>query len=137
MISGHLDDRRRHRDLGRRRRCIDSIASRASTPASFPTLPHRDWRHVASQLRRLRELGAARRGARARDSNGARRRRAKGTRNDTRSTSTRSCEHLPHRYPFLLVDRVLECTPGKSIRGIKNVTINEPFFQGHFPGLSA
>jgi 3-hydroxyacyl-[acyl-carrier-protein] dehydratase len=44
-------------------------------------------------------------------------------------------EHLPHRYPFLLVDRVLECTPNRSIRGIKNVTINEPFFQGHFPAF--
>lgn len=41
---------------------------------------------------------------------------------------------LPHRYPFLLVDRVLEVEPGKSIRAIKNVSINEPFFQGHFPG---
>lgn len=40
---------------------------------------------------------------------------------------------LPHRYPFLLVDRVLECVPGKSIRAVKNVTINEPFFTGHFP----
>ncbi|MBC7982480.1 MAG: 3-hydroxyacyl-ACP dehydratase FabZ [Candidatus Obscuribacterales bacterium] len=40
---------------------------------------------------------------------------------------------LPHRYPFLLVDRVLECIPKKSIRAIKNVTINEPFFPGHFP----
>jgi 3-hydroxyacyl-[acyl-carrier-protein] dehydratase len=40
---------------------------------------------------------------------------------------------LPHRYPFLLVDRVLEFEPGKSLVGIKNVTINEPFFQGHFP----
>ena len=40
---------------------------------------------------------------------------------------------LPHRYPFLLVDRVLECHRGKSIRAIKNVTINEPFFAGHFP----
>lgn len=40
---------------------------------------------------------------------------------------------LPHRYPFLLVDRVLECHPGKSIRAIKNVTVNEPFFIGHFP----
>lgn len=40
---------------------------------------------------------------------------------------------LAHRYPFLLVDRVLEVEPGKSIRCIKNVTINEPFFQGHFP----
>jgi 3-hydroxyacyl-[acyl-carrier-protein] dehydratase len=41
---------------------------------------------------------------------------------------------LPHRYPFLLVDRVVEMEPGKRIVGIKNVTINEPFFQGHFPG---
>jgi 3-hydroxyacyl-[acyl-carrier-protein] dehydratase len=41
---------------------------------------------------------------------------------------------LPHRYPFLLVDRVLEAEPLKRIVAIKNVTINEPFFQGHFPG---
>lgn len=40
---------------------------------------------------------------------------------------------LPHRYPFLLVDRVLECERGKSIRALKNVTVNEPFFTGHFP----
>ncbi|HEX5864096.1 MAG TPA: 3-hydroxyacyl-ACP dehydratase FabZ [Casimicrobiaceae bacterium] len=42
--------------------------------------------------------------------------------------------HLPHRYPFLLVDRVLECESGKRIKAVKNVTLNEPFFQGHFPG---
>ncbi len=42
-------------------------------------------------------------------------------------------EHLPHRYPMLLVDRVLECEPRKRILAIKNVTINEPFFTGHFP----
>jgi len=41
---------------------------------------------------------------------------------------------LPHRYPFLLVDRVVECVPGSHIRAYKNVTFNEPFFQGHFPG---
>jgi beta-hydroxyacyl-ACP dehydratase FabZ len=41
---------------------------------------------------------------------------------------------LPHRYPFLLVDRILEVEPGKRIVGLKNVTINEPFFVGHFPG---
>ncbi len=41
---------------------------------------------------------------------------------------------LPHRYPFLLVDRITECQPGTSVTAIKNVTINEPFFQGHFPG---
>ena len=43
-------------------------------------------------------------------------------------------ELLPHRYPFLLVDRVNEFVEGKSLTAIKNVTINEPFFQGHFPG---
>ena len=41
--------------------------------------------------------------------------------------------HLPHRYPFLLVDRVLDCVPGERIQALKNVTINEPFFPGHFP----
>lgn len=41
---------------------------------------------------------------------------------------------LPHRYPFLFVDRVVELQKGKSIVGLKNVTVNEPFFQGHFPG---
>ncbi len=41
---------------------------------------------------------------------------------------------LPHRYPFLLVDRILELEPGQRIVGLKNVTINEEFFQGHFPG---
>lgn len=41
--------------------------------------------------------------------------------------------YLPHRYPFLLVDRVLECDDGRYLKAVKNVTINEPFFQGHFP----
>ncbi|MBZ5639695.1 MAG: 3-hydroxyacyl-ACP dehydratase FabZ [Acidobacteriia bacterium] len=43
-------------------------------------------------------------------------------------------DSIPHRYPFLLVDRVLEMVPGQRIVAIKNVTFNEPFFQGHFPG---
>lgn len=42
-------------------------------------------------------------------------------------------EYLPHRYPFLLVDRVLELVPGESIVALKNVSVNEPFFTGHFP----
>jgi 3-hydroxyacyl-[acyl-carrier-protein] dehydratase len=42
-------------------------------------------------------------------------------------------QQLPHRYPFLLVDRVLECVPGEYILALKNVTFNEPFFTGHFP----
>ncbi|TNF33498.1 MAG: 3-hydroxyacyl-ACP dehydratase FabZ [Gammaproteobacteria bacterium] len=44
-------------------------------------------------------------------------------------------EYLPHRYPFLLVDRVLEMEVGKSIHAYKNVSINEPFFNGHFPDI--
>lgn len=44
-------------------------------------------------------------------------------------------ELLPHRYPFLLVDRVLALTPGESCTALKNVTANEPYFVGHFPGL--
>lgn len=43
-------------------------------------------------------------------------------------------EYLPHRYPFLLVDRVIECEPGERLLALKNVTYNEPFFLGHFPG---
>ncbi len=43
-------------------------------------------------------------------------------------------DFLPHRYPFLMIDRILEFEQGKRIVGLKNVTINEPFFQGHFPG---
>ncbi len=42
-------------------------------------------------------------------------------------------EHLPHRYPFLLIDRVLDFEPGKHLVAIKNVSVNEPFFPGHFP----
>jgi beta-hydroxyacyl-ACP dehydratase FabZ len=44
-------------------------------------------------------------------------------------------DFLPHRYPFLLLDRIVEYEEGKRIVGLKNVTINEPFFQGHFPGV--
>ncbi|MDA8084721.1 MAG: 3-hydroxyacyl-ACP dehydratase FabZ [Nitrospiraceae bacterium] len=46
---------------------------------------------------------------------------------------TEIMKNLPHRYPFLLVDRIIDIQPKESIKGIKNVTINEPFFTGHFP----
>ncbi|MCA0202305.1 MAG: 3-hydroxyacyl-ACP dehydratase FabZ [Proteobacteria bacterium] len=46
----------------------------------------------------------------------------------------RIVEMIPHRYPFLMVDRLLDVIPGESAVGLKNVTANEPFFQGHFPG---
>ena len=47
---------------------------------------------------------------------------------------TRIMQMLPHRYPFLLVDRVVELEPFQRVKAIKNVTFNEPFFEGHFPG---
>lgn len=46
----------------------------------------------------------------------------------------RIVEMIPHRYPFLMVDRLIDVVPGESAVGLKNVTANEPFFQGHFPG---
>ncbi|MGE4064827.1 MAG: 3-hydroxyacyl-ACP dehydratase FabZ [Rhodospirillaceae bacterium] len=46
----------------------------------------------------------------------------------------RIVEMIPHRYPFLMVDRLVDVVPGESAVGLKNVTANEPFFQGHFPG---
>lgn len=48
--------------------------------------------------------------------------------------TTEICKRIPHRYPMLLVDRILEVEPGRRIVGLKNVTVNEGFFQGHFPG---
>lgn len=47
----------------------------------------------------------------------------------------RIMQFLPHRYPFLMVDRVVECVSASHVKAYKNVSINEPFFQGHFPGL--
>lgn len=52
---------------------------------------------------------------------------------DTQMDIYEVLKYLPHRFPFLLVDRVLSCEPGKDIVAVKNVTINEPFFNGHFP----
>ena len=49
-------------------------------------------------------------------------------------TITELFDYLPHRYPFLLLDRVTELTKGESIKGFKNVTVNEEMFNGHFPG---
>ncbi|MEH2052083.1 3-hydroxyacyl-ACP dehydratase FabZ [Nostoc sp.] len=52
----------------------------------------------------------------------------------TTFTSEEIQKLLPHRYPFLLVDKIIDYVPGKKAVGVKNVTINEPYFQGHFPG---
>lgn len=56
-----------------------------------------------------------------------------GAREPNRMDIHEILQYLPHRYPILLVDRILDCEPGKFIAGIKNVTMNEQFFQGHFP----
>ena len=56
-----------------------------------------------------------------------------GSKVDSELDVNRIRELLPHRHPFLLVDRVIDLVPGKSLRALKNVTINEPFFPGHFP----
>ncbi len=56
------------------------------------------------------------------------------TTNPVNLSTAQIMELIPHRYPFLLIDRVIECTPKESVSVIKNVTANEPFFQGHFPG---
>ena len=56
------------------------------------------------------------------------------TTNPVSLSTAQIMELIPHRYPFLLIDRVIECTPKESVSVIKNVTANEPFFQGHFPG---
>ena len=53
---------------------------------------------------------------------------------DTRMDIHKILEYLPHRYPILLVDRVLNVVPGERIRALKNVSVNEPYFQGHYPG---
>jgi beta-hydroxyacyl-ACP dehydratase FabZ len=52
---------------------------------------------------------------------------------ETAFNITEILSFLPHRYPFILVDRIITLTPDQEIQGLKNVTINEPFFQGHFP----
>ena len=54
--------------------------------------------------------------------------------NDENIDIIRILEMIPHRYPFLLLDRILEITPAKTATGLKNVTFNEPHFMGHFPG---
>jgi len=94
--------------------------------AGFPAMPHRLWLKATAILRRLP---------------GERRIKRKSPTAKTLNRPENSMlnidyilEKLPHRYPFLLVDRVLELTAEKSIRALKNVTITEPFFQGHFPG---
>jgi hypothetical protein len=103
-----------------------SIHSRASTPACFPSTtmpPGKRTPPRSSSCNRLRERIKA-----------VEQRIDKPTTlNNTMMDIHQILKQLPHRYPFLLVDRVLELEKGKRIKALKNVTINEPFFTGHFP----
>ena len=99
----------------------------------FPILPYAEWKRVAVEMRRLRSLAqrvaALERGTRD----------GKGEERGMTASETGGMDileimrYLPHRYPMLLIDRVTSFIPATSIRGLKNVTMNEPFFQGHFP----
>ena len=119
----------------------DSITVPGVYTGAYPSLPDRRWRRVQSVLRRLPELEsrAAPIGeGRGQGTPGGRARWRRGGAMNTQTTGGMDIDeimrYLPHRYPFLLVDRIIALEDGKSIRGIKNVTMNEPFFQGHFPG---
>ena len=101
-------------------------------------LPHRQWQRVQASVRRLPELLRRMRrlesGATPTPANTlGNRGRSMSVADDGSMDIEEIMRYLPHRYPLLLVDRVTSLEAGKSIRGIKNVTMNEPYFIGHFP----
>src|SRR5690606_36038639 len=141
MLSGHLtlsDDV--HVSGGTA--ITSSISSPGRYTGVYPFAEHRDWQRNAAVLGQLAQL---RRRVRATEKNntyriylhtsiargGARKQEIKKMELDIRQIMDR----LPHRYPMLLVDRVIEMVPGKSIVAVKNVSMNEPFFTGHFPHM--
>ena len=93
----------------------------------YPFSSHQRWLKNAAHLRQLDDLVKRVRELEGRLGQG------RGEANMSSMDIHQILEYLPHRYPFLLVDRVVSCEPGKSIVAIKNVTINEHFFTGHFP----
>ena len=105
----------------------DILESGAMMSSTFPPLPAADWRRWVAQLRRLG-------GAPGRHSSQRGIQMTDNTPPPPPYDIQEVMRRLPHRYPFLLIDRVLSCEPGKSLVAIKNVSVNEPFFQGHFPG---
>jgi acyl-[acyl carrier protein]--UDP-N-acetylglucosamine O-acyltransferase len=104
--------------------------------ANLP-LPHAEWQRV--QLVHLQVAGAAapvaptRARCRRQGGRSGRRGRNVMSADDGRMDIDEIMRYLPHRYPFLMIDRVTSIEPGKVIRGIKNVSVNEPYFPGHFP----
>ena len=119
-ILGHLTHRRPRAHLRRSRWSRAPSTSPASTPASFPSTTMRPGKRTRPRSSSCTACASASRRSR---------------RNMIAPTMDihQILKLLPHRYPFLLVDRVLAIEKGKRIRALKNVTINEPFFNGHFP----
>src|SRR5262249_26187060 len=119
-------------------RFAESSPSRSTSPASTPARcrPTRP-RGGAATRRDSRGSTNSRSGSPPRSAPSAlleRREKKQPMTDDTTIDLEGIRERLPHRYPFLLIDRVRSVTPGKSIVALKNVTANEEFFQGHFPG---
>ena len=126
MIFGHLTIADGTRDRAGTL-MTESMRNAGTYTSAFPVDDRtRDWQKNAVHMRHLDETAraASHAGGTARSE-----KESAGTIMDI----TQIMQHLPHRYPFLLVDRVLELEPGKRIAAMKNVTINEPFFPGHFP----
>ena len=122
-ILGHIDDRRPRAHLGRHAWSRARSRKPGQYSGVFPIDDNAAWEknaaHAAPAAR------AARAPARAREED--------SWTDDMTMDIHEILKQLPHRYPFLLVDRVLELEKGKRIKALKNVTINEPFFVGHFP----
>ena len=127
MIGGHLDIAD-NVEISGATAVPKSILKPGTYTSLFPISPHRDWLKNASYIRHLDALAGRR--ARIWSAPGRTARKQAMNKMEIREI----LDYLPHRFPFLLIDRVLSCEPGKSIVAIKNVAINEPFFQGHFPG---
>ena len=119
-----------HVSAATRRHAIDPQA-RAPTPAIYPFQEHRELDPNAAHLRHMDALAENVRRSKSACKNW------RAYAHEPPWTSHEILRYLPHRYPFLLVDRVLELRAGTSASSaLKNVTINEPFFQGHFPASS-
>ena len=132
MISGHLTlpdghggvgrhvHRRDARRGGRVHGRVSGVAASPLAEGGVPTAPSRRARRARAGAREHGESS-----------------RAEGENGDERRPGALDVDaivaSMPHRYPAVLVDRILECVPGQSIRALKNVTMNEPYFQGHFP----
>ena len=126
MIGGHLEIAD-NVEISGATAVPKSIGKPGTYSGLYPISLHSDWLRNAAHIRHLDALAERVRALEKKLADMER------TQLVTRMEIKEILQYLPHRYPFLLIDRVLTCEPGKRIVAIKNVTINEPFFQGHFP----